>query len=136
MEKKQKKPRISARTNGLQARIAEKAKINPGTVSQIFSGRRKPTALQAAKIEQILVGLGFNLTRWDLLYSPPGTPLLKARVAIAQQEAMLARGGLRSEAVAFLNPEGFQEAMLAMPKSPYRRPYPTRRPSKGEVSNG
>jgi transcriptional regulator with XRE-family HTH domain len=138
MKRRMKKTPEPHRINGIQSRIVERTGINKGTVSRIFNGKQKPTAAQAAKIEAVLMSLGMNITRWDMLYSPAGTPVLRARAETALQNAVLASGGLRPEALEFLNPERYDEPVLFLPKSPFRKPYPARRKSakKGGASNG
>lgn len=53
---------------GFQAWVARKTKVSRSTITAIFTGKRKCTIAQAAKLEEIFILKGIPLNRWDLLY--------------------------------------------------------------------
>lgn len=67
---------------GLQAAIVKETGISQSAVSRIFSGHRRPSPEQALLLEKALIRRGFSVTRVDMLYSAPGTPLLKCRAVV------------------------------------------------------
>lgn len=67
--------------HGLQGKLCRKTGISQAVMSYIMTGRRKPTPKQAALLEPLLLKEGYPITRWDMLYCPDGTPLLKAHAA-------------------------------------------------------
>lgn len=77
------------KTYGLQTRLARLTKIPQPRMSLIWRGLAKPTPHQAALLEAALLREGYSITRFDMLFSPKGTPLLGVREAI---EADPARG--------------------------------------------
>ena len=53
---------------GLRAKLAMRTRIARSTMTEIFSGKRRATARQAALLEAEFVKRGIPLNRWDLLY--------------------------------------------------------------------
>lgn len=79
---------------GLQAYLTRKTGIPQSTVSLLFSGKRRATPPQAALLEKEFAELGVSITRWDMLYCPDGTPLLKSAEERARAELKQKIGGV------------------------------------------
>lgn len=79
---------------GLQSYLARKTGIHQPAINTFFRGHRRPTPHQAALLEKEFVELGVSITRWDMLYCPDGTPLLKSAEERAKAELKQKIGGI------------------------------------------
>lgn len=59
---------------GFQAWVARKTGVSRSTITAIFTGKRRCTVAQAAKLEEIFILKGIPLNRWDLLYGYETSP--------------------------------------------------------------
>lgn len=66
---------------GLQSELVRRTGIPQPLMSLLFRGKKRANLREALALEKALIALGYRISRIDILYSKPGTPLMESSAA-------------------------------------------------------